>query len=71
MYMIFKEARDARRWDAERNCYMDKEGIPVVDPKTIDFEALIASIPTVDKLYRPRKRRRIVKKHVEEIINVN
>ncbi|KAJ0715659.1 putative transcription factor interactor and regulator CCHC(Zn) family [Helianthus annuus] len=63
-YEVFKEAKDAKRWDLQRKCFLDIEGNPVTDPKTVDFAALVATIPTVAEYYS-------VKKHVEENVDMN
>ncbi|MFS7919707.1 hypothetical protein Hanom_Chr03g00215871 [Helianthus anomalus] len=46
VYEIFMEAKRANRWDNERKCFVDPQGNPTVDPKMVDFEALVAAIPT-------------------------
>ncbi|MFS8023504.1 hypothetical protein Hanom_Chr16g01452221 [Helianthus anomalus] len=45
------EAKDAKRWDNERKCYLDPKGNPTVDPDVVDFEALVAAIPTTGVFY--------------------
>ncbi|KAJ0786276.1 putative transcription factor interactor and regulator CCHC(Zn) family [Helianthus annuus] len=46
VYDAYKEARWARRWDMEKDCYVEPKGNPTVDPDEVDFEALVAAIPT-------------------------
>ncbi|MFS8007042.1 hypothetical protein Hanom_Chr14g01256301 [Helianthus anomalus] len=46
LHDIFMEAKHANRWDNERKCFVDPQGNPAVDPKMVDFEALVAAIPT-------------------------
>ncbi|MFS7969417.1 hypothetical protein Hanom_Chr09g00808961 [Helianthus anomalus] len=48
---IFKEAKQAKRWDDERKCYLDPQGNHTVDPKTVDINALVAAIPTTGDCY--------------------
>ncbi|KAJ0763777.1 putative transcription factor interactor and regulator CCHC(Zn) family [Helianthus annuus] len=48
VYDAYKEARQARRWDVEKECYVDSKGNTTVDPDEADFEALVATIPTID-----------------------
>ncbi|MFS8007492.1 putative transcription factor interactor and regulator CCHC(Zn) family [Helianthus anomalus] len=43
----YKEEKWANRWDADKECYVDPKGNPTVDPDEVDFEALVATIPTV------------------------
>ncbi|MFS7963423.1 hypothetical protein Hanom_Chr08g00737861 [Helianthus anomalus] len=52
MYDAHKEARQEKRWDSEYECYVDPKGNPTIDPNEVDFEALVAVIPTVDDWYR-------------------
>ncbi|MFS7979960.1 hypothetical protein Hanom_Chr10g00933801 [Helianthus anomalus] len=58
------------RWDTQRECYLDKDGNPVVDPKIVDFDAHVKSIPTSAGLYKTKKEEP-KKKYVEEIIDLN
>ncbi|KAJ0600523.1 putative transcription factor interactor and regulator CCHC(Zn) family [Helianthus annuus] len=47
VYDAYKEATRAGRWSKEKECYVDPQGNPTVDPKTIDLDALVAAIHTV------------------------
>ncbi|MFS7912860.1 hypothetical protein Hanom_Chr02g00134841 [Helianthus anomalus] len=47
VYKVFMEAKDAKRRDNEKKCYLDSQGNSAVDPDVVDFEALVAAIPTV------------------------
>ncbi|KAM0013533.1 hypothetical protein Hdeb2414_s0042g00740311 [Helianthus debilis subsp. tardiflorus] len=47
VYDAYKEATLAGRWSKEKECYVDPQGNPTVDPKKVDLEALVAAIPTV------------------------
>ncbi|KAJ0747021.1 putative transcription factor interactor and regulator CCHC(Zn) family [Helianthus annuus] len=47
VYDAYKEARWAKRWDIEKECYVDPKGNPTADPDEVDFEASVAAIPTV------------------------
>ncbi|KAJ0912570.1 hypothetical protein HanRHA438_Chr06g0275811 [Helianthus annuus] len=47
VYDAYKEATLAGMWSKEKNCFVDPQGNPMVDPKKVDFEALVAAIPTV------------------------
>ncbi|KAJ0445352.1 putative transcription factor interactor and regulator CCHC(Zn) family [Helianthus annuus] len=46
VYDAYKEATRAGRWSKEKECYVDPQGNPTVDPKTVDLDALVAAIPT-------------------------
>ncbi|MFS7998476.1 hypothetical protein Hanom_Chr12g01154261 [Helianthus anomalus] len=64
VYKAFTEARWANRWDAKRECFVDPKGNPIVDPDKVDFEALVAVIPTVGVWYKgleeiPRYREKV------------
>ncbi|MFS7912868.1 hypothetical protein Hanom_Chr02g00134931 [Helianthus anomalus] len=45
----YKEAKKAKRWDLDRECYLDSKGNIYSDPKSIDFKALVTSIPPVEE----------------------
>ncbi|MFS7937066.1 hypothetical protein Hanom_Chr05g00423151 [Helianthus anomalus] len=47
VYDAYKEARWAKRWDIEKDKYVDPKGNRTADPDEVDFEALVAAIPTV------------------------
>ncbi|MFS8019390.1 hypothetical protein Hanom_Chr15g01403251 [Helianthus anomalus] len=46
VYEIFMEAKRENRWDGERECFVDPQGNPSVDPQKVNFEALVVAIPT-------------------------
>ncbi|XP_021971547.1 putative protein tag-278 [Helianthus annuus] len=54
LYAPFKEAQKAKRWDAERECYFDPQGNPVVDPKKVDFDAVADIFPDRDTFHTRR-----------------
>ncbi|KAJ0458544.1 putative transcription factor interactor and regulator CCHC(Zn) family [Helianthus annuus] len=37
---VHTEAKRAKRWDADRECYLDPEGNIAIDPKTLSLEAM-------------------------------
>ncbi|MFS7977161.1 hypothetical protein Hanom_Chr10g00900861 [Helianthus anomalus] len=47
VYDANKEETQAGRWSKEKECFVDPQGNPTVDPEKVDFKALVASIPTV------------------------
>ncbi|MFS7989108.1 hypothetical protein Hanom_Chr11g01042841 [Helianthus anomalus] len=73
------EVRYAERWDDGRQCFLDAEGNNVTNPNTIDFEAVVKTIPTIEveykevfeRLRREKERRENPDKFVKEIIIVN
>ncbi|KAF5801702.1 putative transcription factor interactor and regulator CCHC(Zn) family [Helianthus annuus] len=79
IHRAYKEVVKAKRWDTERECYLDPKGNVCTDPKTIEFDALVKSIPTVEeeRLKREaeekaeKERKENSEKVVNEIIDVN
>ncbi|MFS7936581.1 hypothetical protein Hanom_Chr05g00417241 [Helianthus anomalus] len=49
IYLAYKEAKKVKRWDPDRECYLDPKGNICIDPATIDLEALIKSILPVEE----------------------
>ncbi|MFS7945406.1 hypothetical protein Hanom_Chr06g00523921 [Helianthus anomalus] len=49
IYQAYKEAKKAKRWDPDRECYLDRKGNICVDPATIELDALVKSIPTIEE----------------------
>ncbi|MFS8035032.1 hypothetical protein Hanom_Chr17g01588241 [Helianthus anomalus] len=39
----------AKRWNPDRECYLDLKGNICTDPKSIDFEALVKSTPSAEE----------------------
>ncbi|KAJ0540288.1 hypothetical protein HanRHA438_Chr08g0371141 [Helianthus annuus] len=62
LYDPFDEAKEAKRWDAEREYYLDLHGNPVVDPNKVKFDDVVAVIPTCQQFYT----RRSIEKDYEE-----
>ncbi|MFS8018710.1 hypothetical protein Hanom_Chr15g01395201 [Helianthus anomalus] len=44
IYKTWKEAINSRRWDPDRECYLDPKGNIAVEPSSADVETLIKSI---------------------------
>ncbi|MFS8023709.1 hypothetical protein Hanom_Chr16g01454631 [Helianthus anomalus] len=61
LYAPFKGEKRAKRWDAERECYLDPQGNPVVDRKKVDFNAVTALFPPCDTFYTRRSSHKILK----------
>ncbi|MFS7977927.1 hypothetical protein Hanom_Chr10g00909721 [Helianthus anomalus] len=85
VYDAHKEARRANRWSREQKCYVDPKGNPKVDPDAVDFDALVAAIPTVgkkkkktvkeivaesQKLVKDEKKEKVADESVEKLIEV-
>ncbi|KAJ0765176.1 putative transcription factor interactor and regulator CCHC(Zn) family [Helianthus annuus] len=49
IYNTYKEAKKAKRWDPYQECYLDPKVNICVDPKSIDFEALVKLIPSTEE----------------------
>ncbi|KAJ0490443.1 putative transcription factor interactor and regulator CCHC(Zn) family [Helianthus annuus] len=49
IYNTWKEAKKARRWDTDRECYLDPKGNIVVEPSSVDVETLIKSIAEAEE----------------------
>ncbi|KAM0067033.1 putative transcription factor interactor and regulator CCHC(Zn) family [Helianthus debilis subsp. tardiflorus] len=46
---IFLDARRARRWDPDRECYLDEYGNIAIDDKTLGLEAIIKELKEEDE----------------------
>ncbi|MFS7978380.1 hypothetical protein Hanom_Chr10g00914851 [Helianthus anomalus] len=66
VYKVFMEEKDAKRWDDERKCYLDPKGNLTVDPDVVDFEALVAAIPTARVFYSRIEEDKNYEKEMEE-----
>ncbi|MFS8008758.1 hypothetical protein Hanom_Chr14g01276681 [Helianthus anomalus] len=69
VYKAFIEAQRANRWSQEKECFVDPQGNPTVDPDKVDFEALVAVIPTVGVWCRGLEEILNYREKVEEGIN--
>ncbi|KAF5810764.1 hypothetical protein HanXRQr2_Chr04g0173431 [Helianthus annuus] len=49
---IYLEARRARRWDPDRECYLDPYGNIAIDDKTLDIEAIIKEYKEEDEYWQ-------------------
>ncbi|KAJ0916727.1 putative transcription factor interactor and regulator CCHC(Zn) family [Helianthus annuus] len=49
---IYSEAKRARRWDPDRECYLDTYGNIVIDDKTLDIEAIIKEYKEEDEYWQ-------------------
>ncbi|KAJ0549600.1 putative transcription factor interactor and regulator CCHC(Zn) family [Helianthus annuus] len=47
VYKAFIKAKRENRWDRQRECFVNSQGNPIVDPQKVDFEARVAAIPTI------------------------
>ncbi|MFS8018270.1 hypothetical protein Hanom_Chr15g01390111 [Helianthus anomalus] len=69
VYDAYKEARSARRWDVEKECYVDPKGNPIVDLDEVDFDALVVVIPTMEVWCRGLREISHYREKFEEGIN--
>ncbi|KAJ0587473.1 hypothetical protein HanIR_Chr04g0163591 [Helianthus annuus] len=51
---IFSEAKRAKRWDANRECYLDPQGNIAIDTKTLSLEAFIEEFAEEEEEALPR-----------------
>ncbi|MFS8034016.1 hypothetical protein Hanom_Chr17g01576241 [Helianthus anomalus] len=49
IYDAYQEAKKARSWDLDHECYLDPKGNICIDPSTIDVETLMKAIPPVEE----------------------
>ncbi|KAF5818555.1 putative transcription factor interactor and regulator CCHC(Zn) family [Helianthus annuus] len=49
IYNTWKEAKKAKRWDLDRECYLDPKGNIVIEPSSVIVETLIESIKQEDE----------------------
>ncbi|MFS7966306.1 hypothetical protein Hanom_Chr09g00772291 [Helianthus anomalus] len=45
---VHTEAKRAKRWDADRECYLDPEGNIAIDPKTLSLKAMTAEFAELE-----------------------
>ncbi|KAF5755985.1 putative transcription factor interactor and regulator CCHC(Zn) family [Helianthus annuus] len=69
VYDAYKEATRANKWSQEKECYVDPQGSPMVDPDEVDFEALVAAIPTVGVWCKGLEEIPRYREKVEEIVD--
>ncbi|XP_035840425.1 uncharacterized protein DDB_G0283697-like [Helianthus annuus] len=51
---VHTEAKRAKRWDADRECYLDPEGNIAIDPKTLSLEAMTVEFAKLEE-FQQRK----------------
>ncbi|MFS7953405.1 hypothetical protein Hanom_Chr07g00618221 [Helianthus anomalus] len=75
IYNNWKEAKKAKRWDPDRECYLDLKGNICVEPSSVDVETLIKSIAEteeqrkIDDAKKAEKERQESKKIYDGIID--
>ncbi|MFS8024027.1 hypothetical protein Hanom_Chr16g01458431 [Helianthus anomalus] len=47
----YEEARNYKRWDKKRECYVNSKGEPVVHPKEVVYNDVLAVIPLYGEYY--------------------
>ncbi|MFS7911103.1 hypothetical protein Hanom_Chr02g00114091 [Helianthus anomalus] len=65
-YDAYKEAKKARRWDPDRECYLDPEGNICIDPSIIDLETLMKSILTAEEQIKINDANNVDKERLKE-----
>ncbi|KAF5823326.1 putative transcription factor interactor and regulator CCHC(Zn) family [Helianthus annuus] len=63
---IFLEARRAKRWDPDRECYLDPYGNIAIDDKTLDIEAIVKEYEEEDEYWQHKWWGTPTKKMIEE-----
>ncbi|MFS7905957.1 hypothetical protein Hanom_Chr01g00053781 [Helianthus anomalus] len=69
VYDAYEEARRENRWSQEKECFVDLEGNPTLDPDEVDFESLVAAIPILGVWCRGLKEIPHYREKVDEEIN--
>ncbi|MFS7913602.1 hypothetical protein Hanom_Chr02g00143651 [Helianthus anomalus] len=64
IYDAYKEAKKAKRWDPDRECHLDPKGNICIDPKSIDFKALVKSIPSEEEKIKIEAEKRAEKERL-------
>ncbi|KAJ0502742.1 hypothetical protein HanHA300_Chr11g0416391 [Helianthus annuus] len=64
----YGEAISYKRWDKKRECYVNKEGEPVVHPSEIVFDEVLAVIPLSGVYYSNAEKDKTYKKRLDKII---
>ncbi|MFS7946045.1 hypothetical protein Hanom_Chr06g00531381 [Helianthus anomalus] len=49
IYNTWKKAKKTRRWDPDRECYLDLKGNIIVEPSSVEVETLIKSIAEAEE----------------------
>ncbi|MFS8003809.1 hypothetical protein Hanom_Chr13g01218251 [Helianthus anomalus] len=63
---------EQKRWDPDRECYLDPQGNVCTNPKAINFDALVTSIPTeAEDIQKEKERKEKAEKIAMGIIDVN
>ncbi|KAJ0743532.1 putative transcription factor interactor and regulator CCHC(Zn) family [Helianthus annuus] len=68
IYDAYKEAKKAKRWDPDRECYLDPKGNILIDPLTIDLETLMKAIPLVEEQIKISDAKRAEKERLKQEI---
>ncbi|MFS7945832.1 hypothetical protein Hanom_Chr06g00528761 [Helianthus anomalus] len=66
IYDAYKEAKKAKRWDPDRECYLDPKGNICIDPSTIDVETFMKSIPPVEEQIKRDAAKRARKERLKQ-----
>ncbi|MFS8018535.1 hypothetical protein Hanom_Chr15g01393191 [Helianthus anomalus] len=64
----YEKARSNKRWDKKRECYVNRNGEPVVLPKEVVFDEVLAVIPLSGEYYSNVEKDKHYKKRLDKII---
>ncbi|MFS7935743.1 hypothetical protein Hanom_Chr05g00407141 [Helianthus anomalus] len=64
----YGEAISNKRWDKKRECYVNRDGEPVVHPSEIVFDEVLAVIPLSGEYYSNAEKDNHYKKRLDKII---
>ncbi|MFS7903161.1 hypothetical protein Hanom_Chr01g00020751 [Helianthus anomalus] len=64
----YEEARNYRRYDKKRECYVNSIGEPVVHPKEVVFDDVLAVIPLSGEYYSNVEKDKHYKKKLDKFI---
>ncbi|KAJ0800683.1 hypothetical protein HanPI659440_Chr03g0106271 [Helianthus annuus] len=64
----YGEAISNKRWDKKRECYVNRDGEPVVHPSEIVFDEVLAVIPLSSEYYSNVEKDKTYKKRLDKII---
>ncbi|MFS7935293.1 hypothetical protein Hanom_Chr05g00401781 [Helianthus anomalus] len=64
----YESAVSSKRWDKKRECYVNREGEPVVPKKDIVYDVVLLVIPRTGEFYSKREKDKNYEKNLNKII---
>ncbi|MFS7915179.1 hypothetical protein Hanom_Chr02g00162271 [Helianthus anomalus] len=64
----YDDAVSCKRWDKERECYVNRDGEPVVHQREINYEDVLAVIPLSGKFYSKREKDKNYEKNLKKLV---